>query len=502
MSEKPQKQTSKNVIRSAFYGSLTWFLPLGLSFVATPIIVGALGHSDYGIYALVLGFIGYSFSFSFGRAITKYIAEYRVSGESEKISSIISASLLLNIVVGLIGVATICLMANWLVGDVFQIDEASRQKTVIALYIASATIFISMLNQLFAAVLQGLHRFDLYSRIFTASGFFTIGGNLTLALLGFGLVELLLWNLLVVSAFCLVFAYYAKRNLPEFTLRPSFDRTTLRLVMRYNAGIVGYQIMANALLLFERGWITHRLGPESLTFYIIPMSLGMYLQGFVSSLVQVVFPLASELNQDREKLLRLYTKATKIITTVVVFVMVSVAVNAGLFLKLWMGDEFVVNSKDLLIIHIVAFGLTSILAISWQMSEGLGFPHYNLAIFSFCLVVCVTLMVILTPNYGNLGVAIARLAGFGGIFFSLFIVERLFFKHVQGEFWLKLVGCLGLASIAAAALEYAISSSLAPNWGTFLLSSAVGGVVYLIVLWLLNFVSDDERAMMRQMLKR
>ena len=62
----------------------TWFLPLGLSFFATPIIVKALGDEDYGIYALVLGFIGYSFNFGIGRAITKYIAEYRASGETRE----------------------------------------------------------------------------------------------------------------------------------------------------------------------------------------------------------------------------------------------------------------------------------------------------------------------------------------------------------------------------------------------------------------------------------
>src|SRR5450755_176556 len=104
MTTNTKGQTGKSIIRNVFYGSLTWLLPLGLSFVATPVIVRTLGNKDYGIYALVLGFIGYSFTFSFGRAITKYIAEYRITGESEKIRDVISASFFINLVVGLIGV--------------------------------------------------------------------------------------------------------------------------------------------------------------------------------------------------------------------------------------------------------------------------------------------------------------------------------------------------------------------------------------------------------------
>jgi len=502
MSEPRQSQSGKSVIRNVFYGSLTWFLPLCISFIATPIIVRSLGNNDYGIYALVLGFIGYSFTFSFGKAITKYIAEYRNTPESDKITDVISASFVLNCVIGLTGVAIICLLSPWLVREVFRIEEASQDKTIHAMYIATAIIFVSMLNTLFSSMLQGLHRFDIYSKIFTASGFVSIGGNLVLALMGYGLVALLLWNLITLAIFAIIYATVGKRLLPEFKLRLTFDRSTVRMVLGYNAGIIGYQIIANVLLLFERGWITQRLGSENLTYYVVPMTLGMYLHGFVSSLVQVVFPLASELNEDRDKLLKLYTKATKIISMIVIFVMMSVVVNARLFLHLWIGDAFVLNSSSLLILHIITFGLAAIMTVSWQMSEGLGFPHYNFGIITVCLIISVSLMFALTADYGNFGVAVARLAGFGTIFFSIFVVERLFFKHIQAAFWIKIVMCLGAASIVAAAAEYGITANLPQSWPTLFLSGGIGGVTYILVLFLLKFVTEDEKQLVRSLLKR
>jgi len=502
MNQKNHKQTSKSIFRNVIYGSLTWILPLGLSFVATPIIVRSLGNNDYGIYALILGFISYSFTFNFGRAITKYIAEYRVSGESEKIRDVISASFFLNIIIGLFGVLVMCVLANWLVRIVFNIEPAAQDKTVTAIYIASGIIFLWMLSQVFSSVLQGIQRFDVYSKIFTANSFVLISGNLALAYFGFGLLALLSWNVVVLLIFFLVFGFAAKRLLPEFSIRFNFERSALRMVLGYSAAIVAYQILANLLLLFERGWITHRLGTESLTYYVVPMSLGLYLHGFVSSLVQVIFPLASELKHEREKLLRLYTKATKVICLLVVFVVASVAIQSKLFLRLWMGESFAEQSSTLLILLIACFGMLSIVTVSWQMTEGLGFPQFNALIAGICSAICITLMIVLTNDHGILGIATARLIGFATLFFSIFIVEKWFFKQIQMRFWLSLTTNLVMAAVSAALIEYIVVSSLPSMWPTFILSVFLGGGTYCFVLWLLKFVTDDDKLLIRGIFAR
>jgi O-antigen/teichoic acid export membrane protein len=273
-------------------------------------------------------------------------------------------------------------------------------------------------------------------------------------------------------------------------------------VMRYSVGIIGYQILANLLLLFERGWITRQLGAESLTYYVIPMSLGMYIHGFISSLMLVIFPLASELKNEKEKLLRLYTKATKIVSLLVVFLGTTLIVSNKVFLTIWVGENFAKNSSDLLILHTITFGLAAILTISWQMTEGLGFPNYNFAVFGICLTVSIVLMFVLTPNYGNLGVASARLAGFAAIFFSIFYVEKWFFGKIQTRLWLRLIGILGAAAIFAALIETLIIKNLSVNWFSFILSTFCGGLAYCLTLWLLKFVTADEKILIRGILNR
>ncbi len=100
-----QAENSKSIARNVLYGFSTWILPLGLSFVATPLIVKNLGNKEYGIFALVLSFISYTFVLNFSRALTKYTAEYHTTSESVKINEIVSATLLINVLLGLFGVA-------------------------------------------------------------------------------------------------------------------------------------------------------------------------------------------------------------------------------------------------------------------------------------------------------------------------------------------------------------------------------------------------------------
>lgn len=489
----PRKRTATN----ALYGLATWLVPIGLSFVATPVILRSLGHSDFGIYALVLGFIGYSFTFSFGRAITKYVAEYRASGETERIGAIVWSSIILNLLVGSIGVLLISLLAPWLVRSVFLIEADAQEKSIVAFYIAAVTIFATTLNQLSSSALQGLHRFDLYSKIFTASGILTIGGNLLLALNGAGLIWLLVWNLAVISVFALVFLIFTKRNLPELSFPPIFDRAAFVKVITFNAGIVGYQILANLLLLFERGWITNQLGVKNLTYYVIPLTLGIQLHAFTSSLVQVVFPLASELSNDKPRLLALYLKATRSVGMVVVFAVSMVVALAPQFLMLWVGDEIANESSLILRLVVVAFGITSMLTIVWQMTEGLGRPMMNLLIFVPCLLISVTLMLLLTPQYGNIGVAIARLSGFCMLIALIPIAEKLFFGEFQTGFWIRSLLSLGISAIAAVLVSEAVIQSLPLSWATLLLAGAAGGAVYFAVLLMVRFVTIGELKALR-----
>ncbi|HCA56711.1 MAG TPA: hypothetical protein DEP46_01875, partial [Blastocatellia bacterium] len=127
-------QTGTNVIRNIAFGALTWVGPMVLSLIATPFIVRALGLEGYGIYALVLGIISYSFNFGVGRAATKYVAEYQGTEDRAKIGPIISSSLVVSLGLGVFAILVIGLLAPWLVISVLGIGPKFQETATTALY--------------------------------------------------------------------------------------------------------------------------------------------------------------------------------------------------------------------------------------------------------------------------------------------------------------------------------------------------------------------------------
>lgn len=500
--EKKQSENSKSIFRNVLYGFSTWLLPLGLSFFATPVILKSIGHEDYGIYALVLGFVGYSFNFSFGRAVTKYISEYRAGGASEKISGIVSTAFFINLLIGLLGVAVICLSAQWLVANVFNIASELQNKTIYSLYLAALIVFGTMQNQIFTSILQGFHRFDLYSKIFNFGNFLLLSGNIVLALSGFGLIGLFVWNLCVVCISGLIYALSVRRLFPGIRLLTKPEPGNIKLIFHFSAGVIGYQILSNFLVLFERGWISGKLGVENLTYYTVSMTVAIYIAAFISSLIMVIFPLASELKNDKPKLLRLYLKATKIVSGLVVFFALTLIIESRVFLSLWMGEAFAEQTVDMLVIHTITFALSAVLSVSWQMTEGLGYPVYNCLLIFICLIVTIFLITRLTPVYQTEAVAFSKMAGVAVIFPSIFIIEKWFFGKIQTAFWSKLVLLLSLPVLTASVAEKYIIERLPLDWLAFTAAGAAGGVVYFSTLWLVGFINEDEKALFEQLLHR
>jgi O-antigen/teichoic acid export membrane protein len=144
----------------------------------------------------------------------------------------------------------------------------------------------------------------------------------------------------------------------------------------------------------------------------------------------------------------------------------------------------------------------AIQAVSWQMTEGLGYPGYNLKIFVICLIINVLVVVGLTPDYGNIGVAFGRLAGFGTMFFSIYYVEKWFFQRVQTKFWLKLISALAVSSVFSAIVEKFIIIYFEISWLTFVSATFCGGVIYCLMLWILGFITDEEKLLVRGILTR
>lgn len=487
------------IIYNGIYGSLSWFLPLILAFYATPILVRSLGNENYGIYALLIGFISYSFNFGIGRAVTKYVAEYRADNRIEEAIGIVSSTYYVCLFLAVIANLLIILFAGSIVRDVLQIGAERQQLAINALYVSGATIFVLLLSQTYQALIQSAHRFDRLAIIMNINGVLLAVGNIVLVLNGFGVISLIWWNLLITAVSGFLFYISSRKFLPEIKTSFKFNLKSIGLIGKFGLGIFSYQIFGNIILLFERGWIIRKFGEESLTFYVVPMMLGIYLLGFTISLVQVLFPVISEMLGEREKIIRLYQKSTKIVLAIISFAVLSLICGGKLLLALWINPEFAENSYVILIFHALSFGLSAVYTLSWQLVEGFGKTKINAFISFIWLTVSLPLMVFLAEDWGANGIAFARFFAIFLTFPAIFYAEKRYLGKVQISFWLKICLILGAAIISSSVVETWIFGILAVKWFTLVLGGFAGMTVFFLTLLILGFITDDEKILLKQL---
>jgi len=487
--------------RSALFGFISWFLPLGLTLFATPLVVRRLGFEEYGLYVLVLGFISYSFTFSIGRAVTKYVSEYRASEQTEKIKEVLAATLWINFIVGLLGIFTLCFFARFIVVTLFDIKPEMQENAVVAFYIASATIFFVMQAQIFSGVLQAVHRLDIFSIITTIVSVLGVSGNIVIVLLGFGVKELLVWNLANTILSCIWFYIAGKKLLPEAKWRLKCSREVLTTVAKFALGITASQLIFNFLLLFERGLITRELGTENLTYYVIPMNLTGQIHIFSSSLLLMIFPLASELGArlEIERLRAIYEQTSKYLFAVVSFIVVSMAICGYEFFSLWLGSEFADKAFYIVIMQAVTFGTIAIGIVAWQLMEGLGYTQNNALVAIVWVALSLFLMIMLISPLKLEGVGLGRMVGCISMLIYMLVVENKIFGKTLWSFWMRVLFLISLPLCLTAAFEYISLRYFFGGWFGLCLACGLGAIVYASLLFATKYLTFDDRLVLQKL---
>ncbi len=485
---------NKSGARSAIFGFVSWVVPLGLTFFATPLVVKHLGAKEYGLYALVLGFISYSFTFSIGRSITKYVSEYRAVGRDDLVNEILAATLWVNLIAGLAGVLILCLFARYAVVSLFAIEPESQEATVYAFYIAAATIFFGMQSQIFSGVVQAVHRLDVFSGIVTLISIAGIVGNVLIVFAGYGFTGLLLWNMVNIFLSCFWYYWAGKKLLPEAVWGIKCSRQIILQVAKFSSGIALSQFIFNFLLLFERGIITRTLGTQELTFYAVPMNLTGQIQIFCASILLVIFPMASELGakMEIEKLKRMYERVSRYLFALVVFVVISVSMCGYDFFRLWLSQEFADESFYIVIMQAVTFGIIAVGIVVWQIMDGFGFSRTNALVAFLWCAVSLILMITLIPYFGLEGVAFGRMFGCVSMLIYILLAEKKIFGHILWGFWGQVVMLLSLPALLAAASEYFSLHYLLNGWAGLFVAGILGSAVYFSMLFATRFLTSED----------
>lgn len=488
------------LVLNSGYSLLSWLAPALMAFAVTPVLINGLGSEAYGVYLVLIGIFNYVFTFNVGRAVAKYVAEYRSIGDVQKLRETVSSGFWLNLSVGIVGAGVIALLAGWLVSDVLAIAEGSQKVAVVSMVLGAFSIPAILVTHVFQSILQGVHRFGIVSVLTNVHWLILNVGNVVLVLNGYGIDAIFAWNLMATLLGAAASFLLVRIKEPELLPGVTVTRGAFNLVLSYGLSISSYQVFGIVLLLFERAWLVRKFGGEESAYYLLPLTLALYLHSFVAAMSLALFPVVNELLADKQRLVDLYKKATKVAVAITVFAVATMASIGRPFFLLWVGADFAENAYVNLVFHFLTFGLLAIMIIIWQINEAHRAARLNAIQVFFWAALAIPLMILVSGDWRSEGVAAARFIALAVTIPMVFYSEHRFFGGAFWGFWGSISLRIGAAVFALVVVERVTIVLFEPSWPSLIMSFGSGALVFGGILLATGFITREERKIVRGLL--
>lgn len=396
----------------------------------TPIILRALGQSEYGVYSLCLSFTGYLTIFNAGviaAYVRFYVQEKELGGyTSETINGVflkIFASL------GVIG-----MLAGFLIGKYAAILFGSKilpSEYVIlrrSFYVIAVMIFFTSLNGVFSSNIIAHEKFivgKLTNLLYTV---LTPVIVIPFLLSGHGTVTILLVQLFLTALMLLFNAAYSITKLGMSFDWGRSDGTLLRSVGLF-AGFIAIQSVQDIL-----NWQVDKLilarvqGADEVAVYSLGGQFNPIYLSISGAMVGVFIAEINRLvaHRDDSRISNLFVHISRILAQGMVFIMSAFVIFGRQFIARWAGEGYGDS-------YLVA--LLIMLPVTVSQSQGLGKDiaraknlHKMLIIINIC--VCVLNFVVSIPLAKWYGAVGSALGTFGSEMIICIVVQGIYYQKV------------------------------------------------------------------------
>lgn len=474
-----------------------------LLFVTIPIIVHGIGTSAYGIFTLASVILGYVAFLDFGltASVVRSVSRHHSLGDQAALERAVGTAFTLLIGLGLLGAIAIVLLSPLIAGTVLHLPASLRPEAVFAFQVAGIGFGVNMILVVFAGVVQGMQRLDIFAIRSIVLSTLNSGAQIAAVLLGGGLRAVVLVTIAVSVVGFLIFFAASRRLLPGVNFRPRLDRAAIREL----AGFGLFRFINQA-----SGQITTQFDPivigifqpiAAVGYYSVPLAVTQRFHVVQDSVASAYFPAAVELHSraddEREKLL--YLAALKVVLVAMIFLVAISVGYAGEIMTVWVGKSIAVQAAAIFAVLAVGYGLSALIGVPAQASDATGHQRWTAGFAVASALLQLTLALVLVPRYGPIGAATAVVINtvVQGTVFVLLVQYRFLkiglLRMFRGAFVRPILAGLGLVVLVL------LTRDLAHSTLTLIASLIGAGVLYAVLTVAVRVWSVQEIRVINQM---
>ncbi len=330
-----------------------------ITFFLTPYIVSHLGKEAYGIWVAIGSVSAYSYLLNVGisNAVTRYVPIARAKNDPVYLNQIITTSSVFYTLGGLVMAIFTVIFAPY-VPEVFNVPENLASSSKIAFLVAGLSIATTMPLGISLGFVTGLQRYDIANSVRLVITLLRSGAVLLFLSIGYGLVTMTVIGASMRLSILALYWLFVWRLVPELSISLKYVNWSLFKEL-ISFGVNTFVYVMGSLLIYQTDIIVIGilLGPADTTIYAIPVLLMGMISKLVTSATSVVQPAAAEeyAKGNIEQLSEYYIYGLRYSVLLLSPILVMLLVYGRDFINLWMGPDFALSGKLLMVLAISHF---------------------------------------------------------------------------------------------------------------------------------------------------
>lgn len=502
----------RKILSSTASNSLALAVSLVVTFVMTPVYIHELGDYDYGIWQVIMSVIGYLGLIDLGLqpTISRFTAFSFSADESKQRwdpQVVFTTSLVLMAIAGGLAGGAVSLWSI-IAPHALASDSDTSGRYAMVLQLIAIRLVIAFPSFCMQSTFEGRLLYAVKNNVniiltVLSSAF------LLVFLPRFDPLILLSTTTAVVSALKLML-YYGLLSWDVYggyRVRLKFiDRRLALEMIRFGTKSLLQSLASKGVERMPPIVISGALGPQAVVFYSLPKALLGRVAGSLSHVMtHALMPAFTHMHAagDKMGIERYYTYGSKVTYAFTLGVSAGMGVLGDSFIRLWVGDSYGNEARDILIIMAVGMAIGGSLPLHNRMLTAMNMHGRLSLIYSVRSVLQIALMFLLVTPFGIKGVVFA---GIIGVIAALPFIWKLTFSVLELTALTYIRRALAPLFVSASGMTaiLILSRNIYPptSWPVFAGHAALGAFVYGGLVWTIGFGSAERALLLRTLLRR
>lgn len=452
-----------------------------ITFALTPITLGYLGPTAYGLWAALGSIVGYFGLLNFGMndALVKYVAEYRARDQIDGLNKLFNTAWILFLGIGAMVIGATLLLAPW-IPRIFNLSSDLAVVGQTAFVIMGSNVALSLFAGVLNSIIYGYQRVDVLKGASIAQVIGNAALTVLLLYLGFGLTGVVAATSLSILGLIFFYWWFIRNYSIAITIDPrAFNWETFKGVAPLSLRVFVLGLTSQVLYRTDNIVIAAVLGVALVTPYSIAYKLTFMAATLCIKVSDTLYPTYSRLYAlgDMDGLRSLLLRILNVTFGIMVPMAIYLVLFGRSFITLWVGGENFAGMGVLIILVLVGF--VHALGPAYTMLKGMGNIREVMYSSIADAMLNLALSIILAQQLGLVGVALGTLIGH--LCTDTWVVIWATRKHLKLP--VRSILTSGVipplvAGIPAAILSWVVRELLPENLLALLFAAALTGITY------------------------